>query len=363
MELNATVQRNRFIMCPFSFLKPKDGYTLSSSERVLSAWFYSFNAAGKTCKAGRTYMSKELGYSRSTLSRKVKSLAEKGAVSVERNGQGCSEYTYQGEIRKGAPHIRMEYVFFTDEFMIVEKVNGKRVKHQRRLKASERDVLALIYSVTWDRKRPFVGSHKDIGVLLGLTEETVCRAVTVLTASHLIEHKIERYNKRELQEHHFYVLMRTLRKHGITRRDLRAERKAAQAEREREQRLPDHIIKANAASARARFYDLRRERAERKAENALERAKKDVRFAEIHADLGRMKIALAKAELRDPAKLPALKAEKAMLDEEYKATLLRLGIDKAAFDKETYRCCRKCSDTGHLPDGTGCDCYTPGAEP
>ena len=362
MELNATVQRNtRFIMCPFSFLKAQNGYTLSSSERVLSAWFYSFNAAGKTCRAGRTYMSKELGLSRSTLSRKVKSLAEKGTVSVERNGQGCSEYTYQGEIRKGAPHIRMEYAFFTDEFTIVEKVNGKRIKHQRRLKASERDVLALIYSVTWDRKRPFVGSHKDIGALLGLTEETVCRAVTVLTSSHLIEHKIERYNKRDLQEHHFYVLMRTLRKHGITRRDLRAERKAAQAERE--QRLPDHIINADAASARARFYDLRRERAERKAENALERAKKDVRFAEIHADLGRMKIAFAKAELRDPAKLPALKAEKAMLDEEYKATLLRLGIDKAAFDKETYRCCRKCSDTGHLPDGTGCDCYTPGAEP
>ena len=73
------------------------------------------------------------------------------------------------------------------------------------------------------------------------------------------------------------------------------------------------------------------------------------------AELSRMEIALAKAEVFQPETLPALKEKKAALTEERKQRLKALGIPESKLVPQ-YKC-KKCSDTGFLPSGEVCDCY------
>ena len=74
-------------------------------------------------------------------------------------------------------------------------------------------------------------------------------------------------------------------------------------------------------------------------------------------ELSKMEIALAKAEVFEPAKLPALTEEKAVLLRERRTILESLGIDEAELlPKFT---CLRCSDTGFLPSGVACNCYKP----
>ena len=74
----------------------------------------------------------------------------------------------------------------------------------------------------------------------------------------------------------------------------------------------------------------------------------------------KLEIELAKAEIFKPETLPALQAQKEALWKERREILSGLGISEAQLVPR-YRC-KKCSDTGFLPDGTACDCYRPEAE-
>ena len=68
-----------------------------------------------------------------------------------------------------------------------------------------------------------------------------------------------------------------------------------------------------------------------------------------------MEIALAKAEVFEEEKLPALLQEKEALMKERKEVLSSLGIkEKDLLPQYT---CKKCSDTGFLKNGAACDCY------
>ena len=368
MEKNATVQQNKgFIMRPYSFFKAQNGRAPSSAETIVEGLIYSFEVAEKACKMGYSRICERFGLSRSTLSRKVKCLTKKGSISVKRNGQGCSQYTYELDASKKIAHVRTEDAFFTAQFKIKEK-NGE--EYERKLKLSEIDVLSLIYTHTWDGKSPFVGSHKEIAALLGgYAEETICRAVSVLKKARLVSHKLVR-NGSEL-EHHFNVKMKTLHKYGITRRDLREERRAekkAEKEKQAEEQkknafVTKHIQDIDAKADRERFYQLRRESAVKAAEGYLAKANKDERFKGISCELSRIEPELAKAELREPGKLPSIQSRKAMLLKERRAILARLGIEESKLKEETHYKCKKCSDTGFLPNGTQCNCYKPGGKP
>lgn len=368
MEKNATVQQNKgFIMRPYAFFKAQNGRTPSSAETMLEGLVYSFEVAGKVCKMGYARICERFGLSRSTLSRKFKRLTEKGSISVKRSGQGCSQYTYELDANRNTAHVRTEDVFFTAQFEIKER-NGE--KYERTLKLSEIDVLSLIYTHTWDGKRPFVGSHKEIAALLGgYAEETICRAVSVLKKARLISHKLVRNGS--FLEHHFFVKMKALRKYGITRSSLnqeqKAEKKAEKAKQAEEQKknafVPKHIQDINAKSERERFYALRREAAISAAEGYLNKANKDERFKWVACELSRIELDLAKAEVFEPAKLPAIQSRKETLLKERRIILGRLGIEESKLREETHYRCKKCADTGFLPDGTQCDCYKPGEKP
>ena len=112
---------------------------------------------------------------------------------------------------------------------------------------------------------------------------------------------------------------------------------------------------ANAKAERERYYALLREKAQSVADKFLAKANENARFKEIAKELSKMEIALAKAEVFEPAKLPTLKAEKKALLTERKQILANLGIEEKQLVPQFS--CSRCLDTGFLPDGTACNCY------
>ena len=111
----------------------------------------------------------------------------------------------------------------------------------------------------------------------------------------------------------------------------------------------------NAKADRERYYALLREKALSRADKFTAQANKNKRFKEVTSELSKMEIALAKAEVFDPTKLPALTEEKAKLLQERREILHSLGIDEA--DLQPQYACARCSDTGFLPSGAACNCY------
>ncbi|MBR2442275.1 MAG: DnaD domain protein [Clostridia bacterium] len=113
----------------------------------------------------------------------------------------------------------------------------------------------------------------------------------------------------------------------------------------------------NAKSDRERYYALLREKALTRADKYIAKANKNPRFKEISTQLSKMEIALAKAEVFEPKKLPALTEEKAELLKERRSILQTLGIEEEELQPQFT--CVKCSDTGFLPSGVACSCYKP----
>ena len=109
-----------------------------------------------------------------------------------------------------------------------------------------------------------------------------------------------------------------------------------------------------AARKREEWYRARRDRAEEIAD--ANRARAEERCGDIIREIKRLEIAISKAEARgegDSAKGEA----KALLNERERLekALAVIGLTESDL-RPRYRC-RKCSDTGFLPDGRACDCY------
>ena len=119
------------------------------------------------------------------------------------------------------------------------------------------------------------------------------------------------------------------------------------------------IAAANAKAAREKWYADKRDRAERSALGWIADARKDKRFAEIERRLAKMNLALAKAEISgETDEYEGLKAEQTELLNARLKVLDELGIYEWRLLPQ-YEC-KKCNDSGYLPDGRACDCYKGG---
>ena len=114
-------------------------------------------------------------------------------------------------------------------------------------------------------------------------------------------------------------------------------------------------IAADERSAREEYYAVRRNRAERKAAESKERAERDEEFQAADREIRVREVELARAEVYAPEtageiteKIKAARLRRA-------AAMKKIGVTEADF-LPVYTC-KKCSDTGFLPDGRACDCY------
>ncbi len=115
-------------------------------------------------------------------------------------------------------------------------------------------------------------------------------------------------------------------------------------------------VAADKRTERERFYAVRKERAERRANKVKQLAEQSEEYRRADSAIREEEIALARAEVFG-GETETIK----MLLEEHRAkrvqALAELGLKEE--DLLPKYACPKCSDTGFLPNGRLCDCYKP----
>ena len=120
-----------------------------------------------------------------------------------------------------------------------------------------------------------------------------------------------------------------------------------------------HDDKASAeeqAKARAEWYRQRRERAEEISEYNRRKAEAIDGYTEDLKEMKRLEIATAKAEVSGAEDYSGIiLSEILRLRERLKQRLAGIGLSED--DLQPKHHCKKCNDTGYLPNGTPCDCF------
>lgn len=344
------LNKGGYFLRPYSMFRNVHGRKPSYIETVLKGIVFSFSRADLSCNYGYKHFTDRLHISKASVARKVELMRREEDFRVQRKGGRCSSYTYTGDVSKA--FITTPDFFLTTKFTVFGK--------ERYLKGSEIDVLSLIYSHTWDGGE-FIGSYREIaGILNYDAEETIFRAVSALFSADLIARPIKGVNGSK--KNVFRVQMKTLRKHEKEAR--RSKRKAAQAMKavkaESGAKNPsafrsEAIDAANAQAEFRHFYAIRRERAEKIADRNVAKANENPQYREIAKRLREMEVRLAKAEVFEPDKLPALCEEKKRLSAIGAEILQSIGF--TIEDLRPHWQCKNCSDTGFTKDGAQCDCY------
>jgi predicted transcriptional regulator len=328
-----------FIMRPLSFFRA--GATRSASK--IRGFLYSFSKK-KEFEGGYETICNALQTSRASVWRAASEKNVGADFEFARVVGKNSRYTYVGEHTGKEFHVRTELWFYLEKF----DIDGA----ERLLTDAEIDVLSLIYTFTkFEKKGKFEGNYGDIARMLGLDYFTVRRIVNALFSADLITRPIKAANKHGKS---VYVanmkMLRYLEKKY---------KKAVQRESDKPSGVASFVNETvknlDAKADRERFYEKRKEEAEKKAEKVLEKARENPRFREITGELGALEYKLARAELYAPLTLPGLEKQKVDLLAEREAILKQMGLSVGTLDVKYY--CKKCSDTGYLPNGKACDCY------
>ncbi len=114
-------------------------------------------------------------------------------------------------------------------------------------------------------------------------------------------------------------------------------------------------IAADRRTDREHHYAVLRQKANAAAESARKRAEADEGFRAAESELRKGEIELAKAEVYSPETAAEIGRRLERARAERAAALGRLGLSETDFLPAFS--CKKCSDTGYLPDGRPCDCY------
>ncbi len=114
-------------------------------------------------------------------------------------------------------------------------------------------------------------------------------------------------------------------------------------------------VAADKRSDREHYYAVLRQNAQEQAERNKALAQQDPAFKTADRALKKGEIELAKAEVFSPETVSTIMAQLEHSRNERSRALVRLGLNEQDFIPNYL--CKKCSDTGFLPDGRVCDCY------
>ena len=330
---------------------------MTNAERKLYALVFSRSSLkdkpDAVCRASYTELMAPLGIrSRSTPSACLERLIGKGLIERRKRFHTKAEYKAL-DIAPDVPVIEMELYFKTHEFPI------PREGRSRVLRDAESLILALIATHTKNPEaKCFTGSIEQIAAMLDLCEKTVRMALDVLISAKLVRCGERFRGCRYTKPLHWYAhkaIVRTMR---------HKRRKKAQEPKERR---TEQEIAHDMRTERERFYAARRWQAERKADECRRRLELDGRYREILKNLRDLDPKIARAELaeergEDRGQRAKLQTEHDMLNARLTEIMAEHNISPPELDPNTYCRCKKCSDTGYLPNGKACDCYTASEE-
>lgn len=327
---------------PFSV----NGKRLKPSARELVEKFFSFTKTKDDVKSGCrvTYsqLQAEYGRGRSTVASALDELRTCELIKrIDRDVDG-TEYVYDGE-RAGGKYYLIPLYLRTVEVT----VRGER----RKLTDAEVHVLALMMNECGSPLNggtPSKGggfyrtSYKKLARILHYATSTVRRAVDALLKSRLIS-RPKRYkgvNGNKLSGYTVKSALYIYKKYV------------------KKARTPEEENKI-----RGEYYAELREYEKTRAEKYMAIARQNKEFCQNQALLGRIEFDLAKSELYEPKKVPAIVRAKKNALRERKVILNNIGLTLEDIFEQCN--CPICKDTGRVRRENGnvewCSCYPGGA--
>ncbi len=377
-------EKEDYVKIPYEMLGMLvDGVKITLSQLLMMAKVFSFSARqdAPTARCYSRYkdFAGDFGISMRTTARNLSGLVGEGKpierVKNEDGAEVQSVYRYAGD-PLGKRYIRLDLYLLQTEFEIgpIKKKKGTTPTVKRCLKISEAVVLAYILANYNRNRNEFKGSVRTIASALGVSMATVSEVLRALLAAKLLFCLEEDKGKGPLQNR-FHVngkIIRTVQKKResetaqVNGQQVTAQGNVLQVIEEPKKvvYVSKAVAAADAKTDRDRFYAARKAKAEGAALKNKERACTDPRFKELDKELGDMELALAKAEVYEPGKLPELCKKQKRLRKEWTQRLKELGFDEKTFSAKErgfipQYYCDKCSDTGFLPSGKACKCYHP----
>ena len=302
----------------------------------------SYDVEGKDCKMGYQKICELLNISRSTAVRTIKQAEAAGEISRVRN-KTYTEYHMKDLI--SGEFERVEFCLYRLEF----EIDGIK----RKLTKSEIDVYSELYTKITDKQnkaKAYFGSAKSLSAILKMCPNTVIKSLRSLMKAGLV------YRQKALSGHEksrYTLNMEFVRQLERNRRHKAREKEKDAPKSEREQ-----IAAAlDERAERDRYYARLRAAAERIADDNRRRAFRDTEYKITDGKLSDAERRAARAEAFGAENLPELLAEVKRIKARKKALLSGMGMSEVDLQPRYH--CKKCSDTGFLPDGRACDCYHP----
>ncbi len=302
----------------------------------------SYDVEGKDCKMGYQKICELLNISRSTAVRTIKQAEAAGEISRVRN-KTYTEYHMKDLI--SGEFERVEFCLYRLEF----EIDGIK----RKLTKSEIDVYSELYTKITDKQnkaKAYFGSAKSLSAILKMCPNTVIKSLRSLMKAGLV------YRQKALSGHE--KSRYTLNMEFVRQLERNRRRKAREKEKDAPKSEREQIAAAlDERAERDRYYARLRAAAERIADDNRRRAFRDTEYKITDGKLSDAERRAARAEAFGAENLPELLAEVKRIKARKKALLSGMGMSEVDLQPRYH--CKKCSDTGFLPDGRACDCYHP----
>ena len=345
-----------FIQIPYEFFQESEGRFSGRVETLLRGVIYGFSLGTHDCRFSYTAFEEYINKSRATVARAVGELRASSDVEVTRKGGQASQYKYVGEVERKKKHVRVPLFLFFEPFDMPKAANGEL--EERLLTMTEIMVYSLILTHSLKNKGAgtFEGSEISIAKILNCSQRSVSRAIYGLMKADLISRPKKgknRYSAKSTYRADLRLYRMLWRKNNPNEKE---EKTAKQATQYKVQPKSTTAEALNARAESERYYARVREHAQAIVDRNTEIANAVPGFADVAQKRRVLDIALAKAELNEPDKLPALKEQERALTFEYDRLLRSAGLTSA--DLTLQHRCAACRDTGYKKDGSMCTCYT-----
>lgn len=345
-----------FIQIPYEFFQETEGRFSGRVETLLRGVVYGFSLGTHDCRFSYTAFEEYINRSRATVARAIGELRASNDVEVTRKGGQASQYKYVGEVERKKKHVRVPLFLFFELFDMPKGANGET--EDRLLTMTEILVYSLILTHSLKNKGAgtFEGSETSIAKILNCSQRSVSRAIYGLMKTELISRPKKgknRYSAKSTYRADLRLYRMLWRKHNPNEKEEKEAKKAASVKVQPKSATVEDL---NARADRERYYARVREHAQIIVDRNIEIANAVPGFADVTQKRRVLDIALAKAEINTPDKLPALKAQERALTFEYDRLLRVAGLTPANLTLQ-YQCAA-CCDTGYKKDGSMCTCYT-----
>ncbi|MBQ7912820.1 MAG: hypothetical protein IJ308_03630 [Clostridia bacterium] len=281
-------------------------------------------------------------------------------VTDEKGREVRSLYRYVGDDPYVGGSLRIDMFLLETEFIFKGSKKKGIAAHTRYLTLIEVLVLSFMLQHCRNPKtRVFRGSVRSIAKKLHLSTSSVQAAIFWLMNASLISRPEEDKAKNGSGWTTYHA------NEGLLRKAKKKSESVEQVRTEPEKTVVKYKTAADdaadAKTDRTRFYEKRRKKAKKRADQAKARLDADIEYKEAAREELKLRNPIARAELDGNIKeLRRLQELSRQAKRKMRARMETLAISPEDLTPQYF--CVKCADTGFHPDGTYCKCYIPGAE-